>query len=133
MIAGLHHYEADGGIEVIEAGAELDVYNVSPLREAAITVTSTLGRRYLVIDLTRTVYLDFTGLGAVIGALKRVRTLDGHMAIACADGRVLKIFQITGLTRIFTIRPHVDQAAQSVRQAIADSQPAVRNSPGGTS
>jgi anti-sigma B factor antagonist len=55
-------------------------------------------------------FLDSTGLGVLVGGLKRVRAHDGSLDLVCTQQRILKIFRITGLTEVFGIYETVDQA-----------------------
>ncbi len=55
-------------------------------------------------------FLDSTGLGVLVGGLKRVRAHDGSLDLVCAQQRILRIFRITGLTQVFGIYETVDQA-----------------------
>jgi anti-sigma B factor antagonist len=55
-------------------------------------------------------FIDSTGLGALVGALKRVRTHGGELAIVCNRPRLLKVFEITGLVRVFEIHETLDAA-----------------------
>jgi anti-anti-sigma factor len=48
-------------------------------------------------------FLDSTGLGVLVGGLKRVRAHDGSLDLVCTQERILKIFRITGLTKVFGI------------------------------
>ena len=48
-------------------------------------------------------FLDSTGLGVLVGGLKRVRAHDGSLRLVCTQERILKIFRITGLTKVFPI------------------------------
>ena len=64
----------------------------------------------LVIDLERVEFLDSTGLGALIGGLKRVRNHDGSLSLVCTRERLLKLFRITGLNKVFDIHPDIDSA-----------------------
>ena len=50
------------------------------------------------------------GLGVLVGGLKRVRAHNGSLAVVCTQERLLKIFRITGLTKVFSIRESVDAA-----------------------
>ena len=54
--------------------------------------------------------LDSTGLGVLVGGLKRVRAHDGSLDLVCTQERILKIFRITGLTKVFGIHDSVDEA-----------------------
>jgi len=46
----------------------------------------------------------------LVGALKRVRTHDGDLALVCTESRVLKVFEITGLNKVFAMFASVDEA-----------------------
>ena len=45
-----------------------------------------------------------------VGAAKRVRAHDGSLDLVCTQARILKVFKITGLTKVFAIHQTVDQA-----------------------
>ena len=64
----------------------------------------------LIVNLEKVGFLDSTGLGVLVGGLKRVRAHDGSLDLVCTQERILKIFKITGLTKVFGIYQTVDQA-----------------------
>ncbi len=92
---------------IIEVGGEIDVYTAPKLREA-ITSLVDEGQRDLIIDLEKVEFMDSTGLGVLVGGLKRVRTHEGSLELVCTQERLLKIFRITGLGKVFAI--HSSQA-----------------------
>jgi anti-sigma B factor antagonist len=94
---------------VIEVGGEIDVYTAPKLREALMGLVQG-GTYNIVVDMEQVEFLDSTGLGVLVGGLKRVRSHDGSMTLVCTQERLLKIFRITGLTRVFEIHPDVDAA-----------------------
>ena len=49
----------------------------------------------------------------LVGALKRCRELDGELHVVVADPRIVKIFEITGLTNVFTIADSLQAAGAS--------------------
>jgi anti-sigma B factor antagonist len=104
----LGHYAKDG-IEVIDVGGEIDMYTAPRLRELLIDLVSK-GSCQLVVNLDKVGFLDSTGLGVLVGGLKRVRAHDGSLDLVCTRERVLKIFRIAGLTEVFGIYETVDQA-----------------------
>ena len=104
----LGHYAKDG-IEVIDVRGEIDIYTAPRLRELLIDLVSK-NNYHLVVNLEKVGFLDSTGLGVLVGGLKRVRAHDGSLDLVCTQQRVLKIFKITGLTQIFGIYETVDQA-----------------------
>lgn len=103
----------EGAATVIEVGGEIDVYTAPKLREKIIDVVAG-GSYHLVVDMEKVEFLDSTGLGVLVGALKRVRAHDGSLSLVCTQDRILKIFKITGLTKVFPIH-------NSVADALADS------------
>ena len=102
-----HH--AQDGIEVIDVQGEIDMYTAPRLRELLIDLVSQ-GSYQLVVNLDKVGFLDSTGLGVLVGGLKRVRAHDGSLDLVCTQQRILRIFRITGLTEVFGIYQTVDQA-----------------------
>ena len=110
----LGHYARDG-IEVIDVQGEIDIYTAPRLRELLIDLVST-DNYHLVVNLEKVGFLDSTGLGVLVGGLKRVQAHDGSLDLVCTQQRILKIFKITGLTKVFGIHETVDQAIAATRR-----------------
>jgi anti-sigma B factor antagonist len=104
----LGHYNKDG-IEVVDVGGEIDIYTAPRLRELLIDLVSK-NNYQLVINMDKVEFLDSTGLGVLVGGLKRVRAHDGSLDLVCTQELILKIFRITGLTKVFGIHRTVNQA-----------------------
>ena len=94
---------------VLQIRGEVDVYTAPQLREQVIQLVNS-GVRHIIADLRGVDFLDSTGLGALVGSLKRLRTHDGSFKVVASGGRTLRIFQITGLTRAFALHPTVLEA-----------------------
>ena len=109
----LGHHATDG-IEVIDVQGEIDMYTAPRLRELLIDLVSK-GSYQLVVNLDKVGFLDSTGLGVLVGGLKRVRAHDGSLDLVCMRQRILKIFRITGLTEVFGIYQTVDQAIAAAK------------------
>lgn len=97
------------GWAVLAVTGEVDVATAPRLREQLISLVSD-GKVKIVVDLEGVDFLDSTGLGVLVGALKRVRTQDGELALVCTEARILKVFEITGLTKVFPMHRSVDEA-----------------------
>ena len=104
----LGHYSKDG-IEVVNVEGEIDIYTAPRLRELLIDLAGK-NNYQLIVNLEKVGFLDSTGLGVLAGGLKRVRPHDGSLDLVCTQERILKIFKITGLTKVFGIYQTVDQA-----------------------
>ena len=104
----LDHYNEDG-IEVIDVEGEIDISTAPQLRELLIELVSQ-GNYQLVVDMDKVGFVDSAGMGVLVGALSRVQAHDGSLDLVCTRERVLNIFKITGLTKIFDIYETVNQA-----------------------
>jgi anti-sigma B factor antagonist len=100
--------EAEGRTVVSVAG-EIDVYTAPRLREE-ITELVAAGTYDLVVDMSEVEFLDSTGLGVLVGGLKKVRAHDGSLQLVCNQDRLLKIFRITGLAKVFVIHDTAEAA-----------------------
>jgi anti-sigma B factor antagonist len=92
----------DHGLPVIAITGEIDVATAPQLRESLHGVIAQ-GHATVVLDLLGVTFLDSTALGVLVGGLKRCRELDGELHIVVTDARIRKIFEITGLNKVFPI------------------------------
>ena len=99
----------EGDRTIVEVGGEIDVYTAPRLREQLVDLVAD-GKYHLVVDMERVDFLDSTGLGVLVGGLKRVRAHDGSLRLVCTQERILKIFRITGLAKVFVIHDSADGA-----------------------
>lgn len=102
----------EGGRTIVEVGGEIDVYTAPKLREQLVELVNE-GQFHLIVDMEAVDFLDSTGLGVLVGGLKRVRAHEGSLQLVCTQERILKIFRITGLTKVFPIHPSVAAAIAS--------------------
>ncbi len=98
-----------GGKTIVAVGGEIDVYTAPKLRDK-ITELVAGGVYDIVIDMEEVEFLDSTGLGVLVGGLKKVRAHDGSLQLVCNQDRLLKIFRITGLAKVFVIHESADAA-----------------------
>lgn len=98
----------DGWIVVAPQG-EIDVAAAPRLRERLVELTAS-GTTSLVIDLDNIDFIDSTGLGVLVGALRRSRAANGDVRLVCSNPRILKVFDITGLHKVFVVADTVDDA-----------------------
>jgi anti-sigma B factor antagonist len=86
----------NSGWTVVNVYGELDVATSPRMREVVIELVNG-GATRLVLDLDGVDFLDSTGLGTIISALKRVRTHGGQLRLVCSQSRITRLFEITGL------------------------------------
>ena len=109
MELGLEVDDSRQPYAVVSVKGEVDVYTAPRLREKLVELVSQ-GRHQVVVDLEGVDFLDSTGLGVLVGGLKRLRSHDGDLTLVCTHQRILKVFEITGLTKVFSIFTSVDEA-----------------------
>ena len=105
---------------VISLAGEVDLYTAPEFKAQLLDVIGKGGKQ-VVVDFSDTTFIDSTTLGVLVGGVKRLRTNEGELSLVCSDRNITKIFEITGLDRVFTIYP---TRAQAVEQAAAASGPA---------
>jgi anti-sigma B factor antagonist len=108
MVVDLDLEESQRGEHhVLSVGGEIDVYTAPTLRERLDEVLNQ-GTRSLCIDLTGVQFLDSTGLGVLVGTMKKIGS-EGSLVIVCNRPHILKVFEITGLAKVFDIRSSIDE------------------------
>lgn len=103
-----------GDYQVLRPEGDLDVYTVGSLRDAIGTMIDD-GTPHVVVDLDGVPFMDSSGLGALMGGVRRLREAGGDLAIACTREQHLKLFTITGFGEGVSIAPTVEEAAAGFR------------------
>lgn len=106
----------DGIVPIIDLSGEVDAYTSARFREAMVELIES-GEANLVISMIKVEYIDSSGLGALVGGLKRSTERGGRIVIVCDNPQIRKVFEITGLEKVF---PLYDSEADAV-QALAKS------------
>lgn len=81
---------------------EVDIYTAGELKEFFIKIIEEK-KEDIKIDAEKLEYIDSTGLGILIGVLKRLKKEDKNIIIANIRPNVKKLLNITGLDKIFII------------------------------
>jgi anti-sigma B factor antagonist len=118
-----------GDCAVLQITGDLDAYTAPALRQRMLYLGAD-GVVHIIADMRQVDFLDSTGLGVLIGGLKRFREHGGSLAPVATKTSILKIFQITGLTSVLPPRssvadaidvdPHWRQAAEAKAGSTAE-------------
>lgn len=101
--------DLQGDVIILRVGeTRLDAARAPALREELLRHIDA-GHSQIVLDLSATEFLDSSGLGALVSAVKRLGS-RGTLAIAGANGAVARLFQLTRMDRVFALHPSVDAA-----------------------
>jgi anti-sigma B factor antagonist len=87
---------------VVDVEGEVDIYSAPQFKEVLLRGIEE-GASRIVVDLAKVTFIDSTALGVLVSGAKRVRPQNGTLDIVCRDENITRIFEITGLDRIFGI------------------------------
>ena len=105
---------AEGATVVRPGGERLDIEVAADFRAMLLSLIEQ-GHRRLVVDLANVGFIDSSGLGALVSALKTLKRSDngGDVRLARVQAPVISLLEIIRLNRVFTTYPTVEQAVQS--------------------
>lgn len=96
---------------VLAVSGDLDVATAPQVRTELVRLLTDDAIR-LVVDLTRVDFIDSFGLGVLVGGLKRAKTTGTDLVLVVTEPRVLKVFEVTGLDRVFDLAATVDEGLE---------------------
>ncbi len=92
----------DEDTQALDLEGEVDVYTAPGLRQEIMDQVDG-GVKHLLVNLAKVEYLDSTGLGILIGGVKRIKEQGGSLRLVGPSPRISRIFEITGLNKIFDV------------------------------
>jgi anti-sigma B factor antagonist len=108
------------GAYVISLAGEVDLYTAPEFKQQLLEVIAQ-GAKHVIVDFSNTTFIDSTTLGVLVGGVKRLRTNDGQLTLVCTDRNITKIFEITGLDRVFSIYGSRDDAVAAIGKELPTS------------
>ncbi|RKQ30934.1 STAS domain-containing protein [Oceanobacillus halophilus] len=103
MELSIHLTEKNNSL-VIHLSGEIDAYTAPQLKERLLPLTKQNGT-LIKVDMEAVQYMDSTGLGVFISALKSTKENNSKMKLIHIDERVYRVFKITGLDEIMDLEP----------------------------
>ena len=94
-----HVEDVHTDLAIIRVVGRLNMIAAPELRDVVLRATRA-GKSRLVVDLARVEFMDSSGLGALIGALKTTRQAGGDLRIAAAGEQVSMVLQLSNVDRI---------------------------------
>jgi anti-sigma B factor antagonist len=99
------------GVPVLRLGGELDIHTVGLLRER-LNALLAAGPPSIIVDLSRLRYIDSRGMAALLQASLQ---LTGTLALVCAQERIARLFEATGLADHMPLYRTLPEAVAAVR------------------
>jgi anti-sigma B factor antagonist len=97
-------------VRIVDLHGEIEIYTSQLLKERMNSIVQD-GANTVVLNLENVEYLDSTGLGVLIGTLKKLKEAGGQLLLAAPGARVMRVLEITGLDKVFDISATVAEAA----------------------
>ncbi|MGW2651006.1 STAS domain-containing protein [Streptomyces sp. NPDC001393] len=105
-------YDVVNGWTVVEVDGDLDAHTSPMIREAVIKLLDE-EHRHFVLDLGFVPFMDSMGLGVIVAVTKRIREHEGSLRIASASGRILRIFDLSGMRESYEFYDSSQEATRS--------------------
>jgi len=105
--------QLSGDSYVISLAGEVDLYTAPEFKQQLLEVIGQGGKE-VIVDFSDTTFIDSTTLGVLVGGVKRLRSNEGQLSLVCNDRNITKIFEITGLDRVFVIYPTREDAVATL-------------------
>ncbi|SOH94840.1 anti-sigma B factor antagonist [Monaibacterium marinum] len=111
----IHTTSYDPDITAIRPGIErLTAMNAKAFKDEIISLIDA-GSTQLIVDFKDITFVDSSGLGALVGILKKIGN-RGDLALAGLNSDVVRMFQICRMDRVFTSYPDVASAVQTMSE-----------------
>ncbi|TLS34912.1 STAS domain-containing protein [Pseudalkalibacillus caeni] len=94
--------EDQDNIHELSLSGEVDAFTAPQLREKLMPLTEKEGET-IVVKLANVNYMDSTGLGVFVGALKSSKQNNSTLKLTGMTSRVHRLFEITGLDEVIDI------------------------------
>jgi len=108
MVLGVQADERDGWT-VVQVTGDVDLTTAPRLREQVVQIVVG-GQPRVVLDLQGVDFIDSTGLGVLVGLLKRTRSHGGDLRLVSTRPSLRKILELTALDRALPLSADVASA-----------------------
>jgi len=113
----IHTSLHDPDITVIRPGVQrLTAQNAKTFKEEVVELINQ-GAGQLIIDFAEVTFLDSSGLGALVGVLKKIGN-RGEVVVCGLNSEVAQMFRICRMDRVFNIYPDVKLSIQTMSERL---------------
>lgn len=96
------------GYTVVTPRGEVDLATVDVFRGELVELFIQ-GKVHVLVDLDQATFFDSLGFGALVAARRKAQVFNGSLGIVCSNARMLSLFRITGLDRVFTVTSSIEE------------------------
>jgi anti-sigma B factor antagonist len=105
-------------VQTVKPSGRLDVTTAAKFRKDVSDLTANKPK-FLIVDLAEVGFMDSSGLGALVSALKSVKAAEGEMIVCSLSEQVQMLFELTSMGKIFKIYSSAQEFATKENVAIA--------------
>ena len=102
-----------GGSRLIAVVGEIDLYTAPQLKQE-LKAAADGSERAVIVDLSECTFIDSTALGVLVSAKKTFVAKQLELSLVISDANILKVFEITGLNRVFAIHVTRSEAVDAL-------------------
>jgi anti-sigma B factor antagonist len=102
----------ESGVLVLNAGGEIDVATSPELHELLVELIER-APQLVIVDLTGVSFIDSTGLGVLVGAVRDLRAGGRDMRLVVTQPQIIKLLELTGLDEVFSVVSNTRDAVRS--------------------
>ena len=112
----------ENGYAVVRPSGEIDLSTVEQFRDV-LRELLIRGHAHVLVDLDDTDFIDSLGFGVLVAARRKARAFNGSLGIVCSADRILRLFKVTALDRVFTITATVAEHPELPQAQRAGAEP----------
>ena len=101
------NYKVEGTQLIYQMPQEVDHHIAKELCKDLDRLIESQGIGELVLDFSRTEFMDSSGIGLLMGRFKLMRALGGTVYIANAGERIRKVLMLSGIHKIIPIEGEI--------------------------
>lgn len=109
-----YYHGTDQDVLILSADGGLDATSAEPF-VAELEQLIQSGARKLIVDCGRLVYISSYGVAILVRLHNKLARRGGNVKLACVDSRLVRLIQVTGLSRVFEIYENLDAARAAFR------------------
>ena len=110
-------HKTDDGILVVRVAGDLTGESNQYFFECIQDETES-GQKHIVINFSDVGYVNSAGLGTLVRARARVNKSGGHIYLARIENKLIEMFSLVNLEKIFNIYPTEGEAVEAMRQKL---------------
>ena len=99
---------------IVYLAGELDHHNAEEIRVKIDDKIDTNQINKVILDFSEVTFMDSSGIGVIVGRLKKVTSRDGKMCITNINSRVYRVFELSGLFKIIKSYNSVREALKNI-------------------